>query len=257
VDSATAALDALWRAHAAGTPFPIAILDLCMPHVDGQELGRRIKAAPELAHTELMLLTSAVRSGDIERFESAGFAAYLPKPVRWAQLFDALTLIRERIESRGSQARMITPQTVAEAQSNEQARRPRWRTEKDDARKLNVLVAEDGRVNQKVARNFLTKLGCNVDIANNGLEAFQMVTQRDYDVIFMDCQMPELDGYGATKRIRAHESGARRIPIVAMTAHAMHGDREKCLAAGMDDYITKPVNRDVLENALVNWARKP
>ncbi len=255
--SADDAMQALQRAHAKGKHFPIAILDLCMPRIDGQALGEMIKASPEFGEIELVLLTSAVRTGDMERFEQLGFAAYLPKPVRSTQLFDALTMLRERIERSEPKRRMITPNTVAEAQSNDQKSRDhRWRGTRDSEEKIEVLVAEDGRVNQKVARNFLVKLGCNVDIANNGLEAVQMFSEKEYALIFMDCQMPELDGYGATARIRELEAGTARLPIIAMTAHAMHGDREKCLEAGMDDYITKPVSRDVLEQALMNWAYK-
>jgi CheY-like chemotaxis protein len=118
---------------------------------------------------------------------------------------------------------------------------------------VKVLLAEDNIVNQKVAMKMLSTIGCQVDVVANGIEAAAAVKEGDYDIVFMDCQMPELDGYGATREIRSGEAGRMRIPVVAMTANAMQGDREKCIAAGMDDYVSKPVNREELEAVVSKW----
>ncbi len=176
-----------------------------------------------------------------------GFAAYLTKPLKQSQLYDCLVTVLNNGAGEAGRKQLVTRHTIAEE------------------RKLNlkILLAEDNIVNQKVARKMLQKFGCQVDCVANGKEAVVAVRQLPYDMVLMDCQMPEMDGYEATAAIRkagSEERGAQndisRIPIIAMTANAMKGDREKCLDAGMDDYISKPVNATKLKEAIDKWGQK-
>lgn len=245
--SSEEALAALHAAYDAGDPYHIAILDHQTPGMDGETLGRAIKADPVLQETVLVMLTSVAMRGDAKRMTGAGFAAYLVKPVRQSQLLDVLiTVWGARTEGVPSQS--VTRHTLVESHAAMaappwNAGQPRWR----------VLVAEDNAVNQKVAMRLLEKLGCRVDVAANGKEALQMLELLPYDLVFMDCQMPEMDGYEATAVIRRREGGARHTPIIAMTAHSLQGDRERCLAVGMDDYIAKPVKSEELRTLLLRW----
>jgi two-component system, sensor histidine kinase and response regulator len=242
------ALVALAEAAAAGDPYEAAILDYNMPEMDGLMLARAIKADPRLRRTILLLLTSSAQKGDAERVLEAGFAAYLPKPVRPSTLSDALaTVWAERdLET----ARLITRHSLAEANA-----RPKSVAGKVAAGTgIRVLLVEDHPVNQRVALRMLEKLGCRVDLAGNGKEAVEMTAALPYDLVLMDCEMPVMDGYQATREIRRRERGEKRLPIVAMTAHAIEGDRQKCLDAGMDDYVPKPVRAEILTKALADWA---
>ena len=246
VESGAAALDALRAAHGAGEAFPLAILDMQMPEMDGETLARRIKADPSLAATTLMMLTSMDDSVRAAQVISAGFAAYLLKPVRQSLLLEALAQVWA---ARGNGARrdVVTLETLLAA------RPARERTVAATRAPIEarVLLAEDNPTNQKIGVLMLEKLGCRIDVAANGQEALDMLALAPYDVVFMDCQMPEVDGYEATAEIRRRErNGAPRVPIIAMTANAMEGDRERCLAAGMDDYVSKPVKPAALESAL-------
>jgi two-component system sensor histidine kinase/response regulator len=234
-DGGAAALEMLRAAHASGNGYDVALLDLHMPAMDGLELARAIRGEPALASLPLVLFTSWAVRGSAEAARQAGISAYLTKPVRQSQLYDALAMVM----GGGSDAvPLVTRHTLSEERARS---RPR------------LLVVEDNQVNQKVAVGMLAKLGYRADVAANGIEALDAVARFDYGAVLMDCQMPEMDGYAATAEIRAREDGAVHLPIIAMTAAAMKGERERCLAAGMDDYVSKPVSVDELENALRRW----
>jgi signal transduction histidine kinase/DNA-binding response OmpR family regulator len=238
-DSGLRALELLRSAAAEGTAYDLAILDLMMPGMDGFELTRTIKSDPGIAGTHLVILTSFGERGHGVTAREAGVAAYLTKPVRQSQLFDCLANVisaaavpPERDITFSPDSKLLTKHTLKEA--------------KMSSPKL-ILLAEDNIVNQKVAIRQLQKLGYRADAVANGREAIEALSRIPYDLVLMDCQMPEMDGYEATAEIRRREEGSsRHIPIVAMTAHALTGDREKCMAAGMDEYITKPVKPDEL-----------
>jgi CheY-like chemotaxis protein len=248
VASGAEALVALRSAQTSGDPYQIAILDSQMPEMNGEMLGRAIKADLTLQATVLVLLTSVSQRMDTQRLTAAGFAAVLIKPVRTVQLMNALATVW------GAQALGISPQGVKAPKSlgpyPAGIATPLAAAHLMRAR---VLLAEDNIVNQKLAVRMLEKLGCRVDVAADGQEAINMLAMLPYDLVFMDCEMPELDGYAATREIRRREGPSRHTPIIAMTAHAMAGDREKCLGAGMDDYISKPVHMVNLEEALRRW----
>ena len=239
--SAAEALAKLQEAAQAGDPFQVALLDMQMPEVDGAELGRWIKDCPEISQIPLVMMTSMGRRGDAAWFQQLGFTGYFTKPVRQSHLRACLALIRGRVARDRELAadRLISQHLIGEA-----ARR-----------RVRILLAEDNAVNQRVALAMLKKLGYRADAVANGLEAIMALRDIPYDLVLMDCQMPELDGYEATRQIRAPDSGVLRptVPIVAMTANAMKGDREKCLEAGMDDYIAKPVQRGELAETLERW----
>jgi PAS domain S-box-containing protein len=236
------ALDLLRAAASQNTPFDMAILDLMMPGMDGFELAKAIKSDPAIAATCLVLLTSFGQRGDGLTARAAGVAAYLTKPVRQSQLFDCLaTAVNQSRDpeqrtntSPESSANLVTRHTLKEAAPSNKL----------------ILVAEDNIVNQKIAVRQLKKLGYRADAVADGREAMEALLTIPYDLVLMDCQMPEMDGYDATAAIRRRERPGHRIPIVAMTAHALEGDRAKCLAAGMDEYITKPVNPEDLARVL-------
>jgi len=239
-DSGVSALALLRAAAAKGAAYDLAILDLMMPGMDGFELARTIKSDPDIAAVPLVLLTSFGQRGDGAIAREAGIAAYLAKPVRQLQLFSCLTRVIDRPavleEGRATvsseiTANLITRHTLEEVEKS--------------IHKL-ILVAEDNIVNQKVAVRQLKNLGYRADAVANGREALEALGRIPYDLVLMDCQMPEMDGYQATAEIRLREGEAKHTPIVAMTAHALEGDRLKCLAAGMDDYVSKPVNSDQL-----------
>ena len=248
-DSAAAALQLMHAASAVGEPFQVALIDQYMPGMDGETLARAIKRDAELRGTVLLLLTSAGHRGDAARMAEAGFAAYLTKPVRPSLLLDAVATAWSAREAPG--APLITRHSLRERDAAPAPRAP----EDSATTGGRVLLAEDNIVNQKIARRMLENLGCRVDVAANGKEVIDLVKRLPYDVIFMDCQMPEMDGYEATAEIRRRESADARVPIVALTAHALTGDLEKCLSAGMDGYVQKPVSRDMLRKALERWRR--
>ncbi len=225
-----------------GHPYDLALIDLQMPGMDGLTLARTIKADPAIAATRIIILNPLGRMVNEADLKAAGVAASLVKPVKQSRLFDCLADVMGPMA-----AEDISPRTAEVASASAPASAP----------KLRILLAEDNRVNQKVAIGQLLKLGYTADIAANGIEVLEALRQLPYDVIFMDCQMPEMDGYVATRTIRKREQdlGARcpwkaPIHIIAMTANAMKGDREECLAAGMNDYISKPVRVSDLQAAL-------
>ena len=235
VDGAEAALAALQASADAATPFDVAILDYMMPGCDGFHLGRRIVEDARFRSMRLVLLTSAQGMRGATDFASLGFAAYLLKPVSHRELREALIQVLS-MEPGGWRER-TQPIVVAE----------RSRAAFADRR---VLLAEDNVVNQKVARGALQRLGCAVDIVANGADAVAAWRSGGYELILMDCQMPVMDGYQATREIREQEAGAAHIPIIALTADAMRGTEAQCRQAGMDDYLTKPLDRTKLEDTL-------
>lgn len=232
------ALAQLRAAHRQGMPYDLVISDIAMPGMDGFMLAHAIKAESDLALTRIILLSSIGQHGHGRAVQQAGIDAYLTKPVRQLQLYDSIARVMGGTVSSPSPAR-VTDHRPAETQAISRAK---------------VLVAEDNIVNQKVAVRMLEKLGCRVDVVANGQEAIEALERIAYDVVLMDCQMPEMDGYSATIIIREREvhTGAH-IPIIAMTAHAMTGDRERCLQAGMDDYVSKPMKSEVLLKILQKW----
>jgi two-component system sensor histidine kinase/response regulator len=242
------ALAAAGAAAAGGRPFDIALLDYLMPEMDGEELGRRLRGDPATAGVLLVLLSSTARRGDARRFEDAGFGAYLVKPLRASILRDALSLAWSgRAAERPA---FVTRHTVRERRhAGEPASAP-----SAPMRLRRVLLVEDNAVNQRVAARMLEKLGCRVDLAGNGREGVAMARELPYDLVLMDCQMPEMDGYEATRALRAAPGPGPRLPIVAMTADAVTGAREHCLEAGMDDYTTKPISLESLRRVLDRWA---
>ncbi|TDI43752.1 MAG: response regulator [Acidobacteria bacterium] len=242
--SGASALDALRESVESADPFKIAIVDFQMPGMDGLTLARRIKADPALKDTVLVLLTSVGRRGDAKRMEEVGFSGYMVKPVHQSQLKDVLATAWAAHEE-GAEAGLVTRHRFAESAHPAAAQSEAPAT-------VRVLVAEDNVVNQKVAVRLLEKLGCRVDVAADGAEAVKMVVAFPYAVIFMDCQMPEMDGYEATAAIRRMQ--ATHTPIIALTANVMAGDREKCVAAGMDDYLSKPVTPKLLKEMLEKWS---
>ncbi|MBL8304189.1 MAG: response regulator, partial [Ideonella sp.] len=228
-------LEQLRAAAAAGQPYDIAVVDRKMPRMDGLELAAAVRADPLLSKLRLVLVTSLHSPDELHRARSAGVDAYLSKPVKRHDLFRAL-------------AQTVGEMTVAAAPVQNNARSPQI--------SARVLLAEDNGVNQVVARNMLKALGCSFEIVPNGAEALKALSAGQYDLVLMDCQMPVMDGYAATREIRALEAadgGPPRIPVIALTANALVGDAEQCLAAGMDDHLAKPYTRKQLAGMLARW----
>ncbi len=220
-----------------GREFDIGVLDLNMPEMDGIELASHLKADPSTATTMLFLLSSSGERLGVAETKLRGFAASLTKPIRQSELYDCLITSL-------SDEDVCALEAIAEAHGQVGVARG------------TILLVEDNKMNQLVGSKVLAKLGYAFDIARHGGEAVQAAMLNSYDAILMDCQMPEMDGYEATQHIRRFESGNRRTPIIAMTAAAMEGDRERCLEAGMDDYITKPVRPDVIAAVIERWVAR-
>jgi PAS domain S-box-containing protein len=239
--SAVQALAMLRAARAEGDPFRIVLTDMQMPDMDGESLGKAIKADPELKDTILVMMTSLGKRGDAKRLEAIGFAAYLTKPVRQSQLYDCLATTLGVCPglSKTSETVFVTRHTISEARRG----------------KIRILLVEDNPTNQQLALRILEKLGFRADAVANGREAIQSLEIVPYDLVFMDVQMPVMDGFEATQAIRSGTTKIPnpKVPIIAMTAHAMKGDRERCIEAGMDDYVSKPITPDALAAALDTW----
>ena len=235
--SADEALALMRQAAAAGRAFDAALLDHLMPECDGAELGRIIVQDEHIKSTRLILLTSSGQRGDGQVFADIGFAAYLLKPVTQRDLTECLILVlANTAQSWHLQSQPMITRHALRAQRAQTHNR--------------ILLAEDNPVNQKVASKLLEKLQYRVDVVADGLAAVAAWQTGKFDLIFMDCQMPQMDGYEATREIRRLEAGKSHIPIIALTAHAMTGDEAKCRAAGMDDYLSKPIDRNKLEACL-------
>jgi len=242
--TAEQALDALIAAQRTGDPFHFVLLDDHMPNMDGPALARAIRANSAIRNCILVMLTSAGRGGEFRQQASGGVHACLIKPVRQSQLLNTLaTEWSKKLEGESlwndRRERIAATKSTLSGQFAGLAAR--------------ILVAEDNPVNQKVAVRMLEKLGLRTDVAANGREAVEMYEMLPFDVILMDCQMPEMDGYAAAAAIRKRSKPGSRVAIIAMTAEALTGCRERCLAAGMDDYLVKPVTMDGLCEALTKW----
>jgi len=250
------ALDILHRALDENDPFRLAVIDMQMPGMDGETLGRIIKVDSLLADVRMVLLTSLGSRGDARRLQEIGFEAYVTKPIRHQELKSVLSLAMSERNGTEAQETIVTRHTAREALKH------------FDSRHLRILLAEDNITNQEVALGILRKLGLRADTVANGREALKALHSIPYDLVLMDVQMPEMDGFEATREIRrwgrdseghggnrtsALKVRASRIPIIAMTAHAMQGDRERCIESGMNDYLTKPVSPQALAQALDRW----
>jgi len=275
--SGTEALHLLCQRQHEGHPFDIAIIDQHSPqpsHNDGLSLGRAIRQDPDLSNIRLILMTSLAQRGEGRLAKEAGFYGYLTKPVRHDQLLHCMQLVMgTAIPTSPSEVdvspNLITRHTIEKTQSRSQIR---------------ILLAEDNLVNQKVAVRMLDKLGYRVDVVTNGVEALEALRRTPYDLVLMDCHMPEMDGYTTTKLIREQEqeqqqrlegtkqdlkeslsikgspsesSSPPHLPIIALTANALQGDREICLEAGMDDFLPKPISVEELDKTLKRWVSAP
>jgi CheY-like chemotaxis protein/HPt (histidine-containing phosphotransfer) domain-containing protein len=236
------ALSAMRLAIGKSRPFDLVIADYQMPDMDGAMLGGEINSDPQLSQARVVLLTSMDRHGDMRRFAAMGFAGYLAKPVKARELLVCLdkVLARDAQDFHTQTHPIVTTNTFHEHLA---ARRFSGR----------VLLVEDNAVNQKVAQRFLQRLGCEVTVVENGAESITAWEQGDYQLVLMDVQMPVMDGYTATREIRDREAGRARTPIVALTANAMTGQLERCLEAGMDGLLTKPLAVEALQDVLERY----
>ncbi|MBS1250173.1 MAG: Sensory/regulatory protein RpfC [Chloroflexi bacterium] len=234
------AVRTLQKAEDENDPYQAVLLDMQMPDMDGEETLREIKSSPPGENVEVIILTSMGERGDAARLKELGCAGYLVKPIKQRQLVKAIgTVLREKRErKKGRERKLVTRHTISEQQRKE----------------TKILLAEDNLVNQKLATALLTKAGYAVDVVENGKLAVEAVTKKQYSMVLMDVQMPEMDGVEATRTIREHAVGKEHIPIIALTAHAMAGDREKFLKAGMDDYLSKPLDHTKVYETISKWS---
>jgi CheY-like chemotaxis protein len=246
--TAPEALAAVRAARESGDPYDFVIADFQMPDMDGVTLSKEIKADPAIRDTLVIILTSIGDSREIKAAQRTTIDACMVKPVRQSQLFNTLASTwagRAPTEQR-TQTEQVSP---VPSGTIEPARPLRF-----NGSHLRVLVAEDNIVNQKVAVRILEKMSIRVDVAANGREAVDMLRVLPYDCVFMDCQMPEMDGYEAAAEIRRQESPGRHVAIIAMTAEVLGDGHQRCLVSGMDDFIPKPIQIQTLVDALKRWA---
>jgi two-component system sensor histidine kinase/response regulator len=239
--SATEALAALRHQAAAGAPYDVAILDMQMPDMDGLTLARAIKSDPTIAPTRLVMASPIGHRANEDMMQEAGIATHLTKPVKQSQLL-------ARLASVMAGAGKPTDQRLAPFPAS-----PPQPLFEDRCKQVRILLAEDDIINRKVVLRQLQTLGYTADAVTNGIEVLEALARIPYDIVLMDCQMPEMDGYAATAEIHRREGASKRTTIIAMTAHALEGDREKCLAAGMDDYLSKPLQHADLRAILERW----
>lgn len=238
VDTASNGRDCIEKikhAVAQQTPFELVLLDMQMPEMDGETTVKLIRQNESIKDTKIIILTSMGQQGDVKRFQELGCVGYLLKPIRQLELRDAVRLALS--QEKTPKAKIITRHTISEYACSQ----------------CRILLVEDNPVNQKVAVKLLTKAGFTVDTANNGMEALKILQEGKYQLILMDVQMPEMDGFEATQKIREMDAPLRDIPIIAMTARALKGDREKCIEVGMNDYISKPIDHQELLEVLSKW----
>jgi PAS domain S-box-containing protein len=238
------ALQKLRASAAAGSPFELVILDMQMPEMDGLMLAKAIKEDAAISSTKLVMLTSLGNHMDTAELKAHCIEACVLKPVKQSRLFDRLAEVMVgHVPRKSTQSGAVRLTSASKTDAGETSARP----------KVRILLAEDNRINQKVALGLLQNLGYTADTVMTGIEVLASLKEKQYDIILMDCQMPELDGYETTRRIRATASlGTPRI--IAMTANAMRGESDKCLAAGMDDYLSKPVRLEALRDTIAKWS---
>jgi CheY-like chemotaxis protein len=252
VENGWMTIASLYKAVSLNSPYDIVLVDIQLPEMVAGSLERLRISEPAMQQTKWVVLTSMTQLGEAKRLVDSGFSGYLTKPVKAHRLFDCL-------------ANAIAPSTlIDEPRANPTSNRASA-IDNRDLGSLKILLVEDTPINQKVGLNQLRVLGCAADVANNGAEAVSMVALKKYDIVLMDCQMPVLDGYEATLQLRRLEAADvaagkmqphQKTVVIAMTANALKGDREKCLAAGMDDYISKPIAIEKLKSVLENWSAK-
>jgi CheY-like chemotaxis protein len=239
-DSGDQAIAELRGAHRHGMPFGLIVSDVNMPEMSGYDFVQQVRDGSESAETPIIILTSGGRDGDAMMRDQLGIAEKLMKPVKQSELFDSI------VRTLG----VTTPEDETAFDYDEPM--------DDRLGKLKILLAEDNVINQKLAVGVLTRFGHQVTIANNGEEALQLLEQGSFDLVMMDVQMPVMDGFAATEAIREREAGTgQHMPIIAMTAHAMKGDRERCLEVGMDEYVAKPIRITVLREKLIQVLGDP
>ncbi len=243
LSDSTQAMRMLQDAEQTGHPFEIAILDHNMPGLNGMELGLEIREGLQFDHLKLLIFSSIGQKGDAALFAKAGFDAYLDKLCR----YEVLQSILSSMLTHDTETPIITQHSIKDAQQSTRVEHHSF--------KGSILVVEDNKTNQIIAKKFLVKLGLKVDLAINGQEAINFFATKSYELIFMDCRMPVMDGYQATRAIRLIEKKHQQkpIPIIALTANASKEDRERCKQSGMDDVVTKPFKRADLSNALFKW----
>ncbi len=235
------AIAILRKAVEEGDRYQLAVLDMQMPELDGEMLGAQIKADPILKNLKLIMLTSLNQQGGISRVRELGFEFYLVKPVKQSRLLEVLVEV----------VSTDTKRKVSRLAPLRQADNALQKTSK-----LKILIAEDNPINQKVALHQLRSFGYDADVVGNGKEVLNLLERIHYDIILMDCQMPEMDGYEATKAIRQLDSEKSKIVIMAMTANALKEDRDRCIACGMDDYLSKPIRKEDVARKLAEWEKK-
>jgi two-component system sensor histidine kinase/response regulator len=237
-ESGPEALTVLERANTEETPFALILLDAQMPGMDGFSVAERIKQDARLDKAVVIMLTSGGFRGDAARCRELGIQAYLTKPIKRSDLLEAIIVVLGSQTGVEESSSLVTVHSLRESRG-----------------RLRILLAEDNRVNQVLAVRLLEKRGHEVEVAGNGEEALEALDRQEFDLVLMDVQMPEMDGLQATVAIRKREMrSGRHIPIIAMTAHAMAGDKERCLDAGMDDYITKPIRPEQLGDVLKRYS---
>ena len=237
VDSADKAISALMSDRGNQSEIQVALLDYQMPGMNGYELANVLKSIPYTSNIKLILLTSVAHIGNSRVVAEKGFDGYLTKPIKRNELLDCISLVLGITEKKT----LVTKHKVKEA--------------RDDF-KIKILLVEDNEMNRNLVLSVLNQNQLNCDFAENGAEAFKAVCEKDYDIVFMDCQMPVMDGYESTRKIRVFEGQKKHTAIIAITAHAMEGDRNKCIAAGMDDYMSKPIDFKILLQKIEQYSKK-
>jgi PAS domain S-box-containing protein len=241
VSDAPGAIEELRFAHDCKSPYEVAIIDIQLSDMEGEALGANIKKDPDLKNIHLIMLASPGCRGDASRMKDIGFSAYLTKPLDEAQFYECLSIVTERVrvEKMESPVEIITRHSMSE----------------DKKHRMRILVAEDDTINQKVITSIMSKIGYTAKVVTNGQEVVSALEQESYDLVIMDCQMPEMDGYEATAIIRSRDSKVKDhdVPVIALTGHALDGDMEKCIKAGMDDYLSKPVKPQEMADMIDKW----
>jgi two-component system sensor histidine kinase/response regulator len=244
IDSAETVIPILKQAAAQCNPFRLALLDIDLPGLTGNTMAQNVRLEPTLKGLQLIAMTSSPLRGDGITLREGGFTGYVRKPAQATEVYDIISQVLQAADPAA-----VTPATLVTRHTISEQKPP------DAQRQARVLLAEDNMVNQRITMRLLQKLGLQADAVVNGREAVEAVLKTDYDLVLMDCQMPEMDGYEATAIIRNKERNRRHTPVCALTANAMAGDREKCLAAGMDDYVAKPIGLEQLKQTVDRWVQ--